>query len=50
MKCPLHQVNPISFDRIVGSSHHLFIFAVAPFPSVFLDFSALSAFRSEYFG
>lgn len=41
LKCPLCQVNPVSFDGIVASSRHLFVFAVVPFPSRFQDFSAI---------
>lgn len=45
LKCPLRRVNPVSFDRIVASSHRLFILAIVPFPSVFQDFSAVKCTR-----
>lgn len=41
LKYLLRHVNPISFDRIVASSHNLLIFAVVPFPAVFQDLSAI---------
>lgn len=49
VKCLLCQASPGSLDGAVARSHHLFIFAVVQFPSLFQDFSAVTCTHIRVF-